>query len=77
MSADSKTQHLPPLNLVECASCHNRVAFRFYSSRILDADKRVVYLRCPVCGASATQIQEREKLARAPRRRRYKYTAAP
>lgn len=64
-------QRLPALYLTECNSCHERVYFRFLSSRLLDDNTKVVYLRCPVCGASATQLQEIEilpaKERKAPR----------
>lgn len=67
-------QRLPALELVTCAACGQRVSFRFRSSRDLDATWRLVYLRCPACGASATQMQEREHLAPVNRPRvKFKY----
>ncbi len=60
-------QRLPRLSLTECAACHSRVNFRFRSSEpTTDPSFRVVYLRCPVCGASAIQVREVEVL---PKRR--------
>lgn len=69
-------QRLAPLCLSECDACHNRVYFRFLSSRIVSKDMKVVYLRCPICGASATQLQEVEILPakmRKPSRVKYVY----
>ena len=60
-------QRLPRLSLTECAACHSRVNFRFRSSEpTADPSFKVVYLRCPVCGAPATQVREMEVL---PKRR--------
>lgn len=60
-------QRLPRLSLTECAACHSRVNFRFYNSAPSpDPNFRVVYLRCPVCGARAIQVREVEVL---PKRR--------
>ena len=69
-------QRLPRLTLTECAACHSRVKFRFYNSTPSpDPNFKIVYLRCPVCGAAAVQIREVEIL---PKRRhvakvRYRY----
>ena len=65
--AASGPQRLPRLSLTECAACHSRVNFRFYNSAPSpDPNFRVVYLRCPVCGARAIQVREVEVL---PKRR--------
>lgn len=74
--AASGPQRLPRLSLTECAACHSRVNFRFSSSTpSSDPSFKVVYLRCPVCGAPAVQVREIEVL---PKRRpvtkvRYRY----
>jgi len=68
-------QRLPALELVTCASCGQRVNFRFVASRPLDETWRVVYLRCPACGASATQMQEREVLPVKHKKVRFRYCA--
>lgn len=74
--AASGPQRLPRLNLTECAACHSRVNFRFYNSTpSSDPSFKVVYLRCPVCGAPAVQVREVEVLPkRRPRAKvRYRY----
>lgn len=76
MSDDNppKIQRLPALELTTCEKCGARVKFRFHASRNLDANRRVVYLRCPECGASATQVQEIERPPSGKRRRvKFKY----
>ena len=65
--AASGPPRLPRLDLTECAACHSRVNFRVRSFvAASDPSFRVVYLRCPVCGAPAVQVREIEVL---PKRR--------
>ncbi len=71
--SDNSPQRLPALELVTCAACGARVNFRFVASRIIDETWRVAYLRCPACGASATQMQEREVLAVKHKKIRFRY----
>jgi len=71
-------QRLPPLQATECNRCHRRVYFQFRSSvASTDPRFRVVYLRCPFCGHTATQLQEIvEKLpTKKPARQHFKYRA--
>lgn len=50
---------LPPLQATVCSACGRRVYFRLRSTvPSTDGISRVAYLKCPVCGASATQVQE-------------------
>lgn len=76
MSAESP-QRLPAQSLTQCSACQARVMFRARSSVIVDEKWRVVYLFCPACGHTATQMQEREVLPKRPvkyKNPRYKYT---
>ena len=69
----NEPQRLPALELITCEKCGQRVNFRFHASRPLDSQWRVVYLRCPACGASATQMQEREQVAVKHKKVRFNY----
>lgn len=74
--AASGPQRLPRLNLTECAACHSRVNFRVRSfAASADPSFKVVYLRCPVCGAPAVQVREIEVLPkhRPVAKVRYRY----
>ena len=53
------TQHLPPVHAMRCNQCGRKVFFRFVRSRIQAEGRfRIVYLRCPNCGAKAQRLQE-------------------
>ena len=73
--AASGPQRLPRLSLTECAACHARVHFRFRSSEAMMSDPsfKVVYLRCPVCGAPAVQMREVEVLPKCRPRAKVRY----
>lgn len=59
MSTRDDTQHLPTLRAETCTKCGARVFFRFYNSRIqADGRFKIVYLRCPQCGAKASRLVE-------------------
>ena len=52
-------QHLPTVTAEICKRCKRKVSFKFYNSRIqADGRFRIVYLRCPNCGARAQRLVE-------------------
>jgi RNase P subunit RPR2 len=52
-------QYLPPQYADVCAKCRQRVFFKFVASRIQAEGRfRIVYLRCPSCGARASRLVE-------------------
>lgn len=54
-------QHLPPEELIECAACRELVVFRMVRTVKVAAepDRVYAYLKCPNCGARATQMRWR------------------
>lgn len=75
---DDRAQLLSPRQCDVCNRCGNRVYFRQIASRILggDGSRRVVYLRCPSCGAKATRIDEVESevlIPISPKRTKKRY----
>lgn len=72
----SSPQRLPTLFLETCEGCGHKVRFKSLGGRPMgNGNFRVAYLRCPVCGASATQVQELMKpdLKPLPARRKVVY----
>ena len=54
-----KTQHLPPKFADRCAACGQKVYFNFIASKKQSGGRfRIVYLRCPNCGAKASRLVE-------------------
>ena len=52
-------QRLPTVAAEICKNCKRKVFFRFIASRIQsDGRFRIVYLRCPNCGARASRLVE-------------------
>ena len=53
-------QRLPTRFLDTCDACGKKVVFLSRGGRALDGNPnfRVAYLYCPLCGATATQVQE-------------------
>lgn len=67
---------LPARNAVTCDQCGRRTFFVVYNAApSTDPSVEVVYMRCPWCGRSATQL--REVVAKPPTRKgvqkRFKY----
>lgn len=54
-----KTQHLPPRYADRCVACGQKVYFMFVASKKQSGGRfRIVYLRCPSCGAKASRLVE-------------------
>lgn len=59
MSSMSEIQRLHTIHADVCAKCGRKVFFKFVASRVQAEGRfRIVYLRCPVCGAKATRLTE-------------------
>jgi len=59
MSSTSEMQRLAPRHAEVCAKCKRRVFFKFVNSRVQAEGRfRIVYLRCPCCGAKASRLTE-------------------
>lgn len=58
-SSKVKIQRLPPEGMLECSRCHELVVFRLVRTVRVSGDPGRVYayLKCPVCGALATQMR--------------------
>lgn len=72
-------QRLAPKELTVCEACLSRVYFRVCSTQATtDPSRKIAYLKCPVCGATATQLVEVEEAARRPKkppRKKYRYSS--
>lgn len=72
-------QRLAPKELSVCQACRSRVYFRVYSTQATeDPAHKIAYLKCPVCGATATQLVEVEMLPSSPAkppRKKYRYSS--
>ena len=55
----NEIQRLPTAHAEVCAKCGRRVFFKFVASRVQAEGRfRIVYLRCPCCGAKASRLIE-------------------
>ena len=59
MSTPTEIQRLPTVRAEVCSKCGRKVFFKFVASRVQAEGRfRIVYLRCPCCGAKASRLIE-------------------